>query len=130
MSIDALMTPSRMLQHGSHHTLLAVLSYNSDLPHAVCVMFISGDATVPWEFDRELLAAGMHAPTGDGDVRVFPWSASTIAIAITSHEGAALFELCADVVAEFLARTYALVPAGTEQLDVDAAIANILGATR
>lgn len=53
--------------------LMASLYYSSKDPYAVRVAFhIGTDEPVEWIFARDLLAAGLTATEGDGDVRVWP----------------------------------------------------------
>jgi hypothetical protein len=49
----------------------ARLSYNPRDPYAVQVHF-RGVETVTWTFARELLATGLDASAGDGDVQIWP----------------------------------------------------------
>ena len=79
-------------------------------------------------FARDLLAAGLYEPTGDGDVHVWPCldargRAVTI-IELSSPDGEALMQARSDEVCEFLSRTEAIVPRGTEAglMDVDSAL--------
>ena len=89
---------------------------------------------VRWVFARDLLAAGLYEPTGDGDVHVWPCldargRAVTI-IELSSPDGEALMQARSDEVCEFLSRTEAIVPRGTEAglMDVDTALGKILAA--
>lgn len=53
--------------------LVASLYYSDRDPYAVRVAFHVGtDEPVEWIFARDLLAAGLTAAEGDGDVRVWP----------------------------------------------------------
>nr|WP_248647361.1 SsgA family sporulation/cell division regulator [Glycomyces tenuis] len=103
----------------------ASLRYDPDDPYAVCVMFHpdGSDADqVAWSFSRELLAKGLEEPTGIGDVRVWPWTTprgESIALALSSPDGNALFEINRAVVQRFLRRAYSLVPRGRESAHVD-----------
>jgi hypothetical protein len=103
----------------------ASLRYDPDDPYAVCVMFHpdGSDADqVAWSFSRELLAKGLEEPTGIGDVRVWPWTTprgEAIALALSSPDGNALFEINRAVVQRFLRRAYGLVPRGRESAHVD-----------
>ena len=86
---------------------------------------------VSWSFARELLATGLVEPSGIGDVRVWPWSTprgEAVALALSSPDGNALFEISRGLVARFLKRTYALVPRGkeTDSLDVTATVTRLL----
>lgn len=112
----------------------ASLRYDQDDPYAVHVMFHPGNPDaeqVSWSFARELLAAGLVEPSGIGDVRVWPWTTprgESIALALSSPDGNALFEVSRSLVARFLRRSYALVPKGKEPdcLDVDSAVLKLL----
>ena len=94
-------------------------------------MRTDGGPTVEWVVSRELLAAGLHAPAGEGDVGIWPSTnrgAEVVCVSLTSPDGQALlFGRHADV-AEFLDRTFAEVPAGTEGdfLDLDALVEHLL----
>ena len=51
----------------------AGLRYDTADPYAVHATFHTGaEETVEWVFARDLLAEGLHRPTGTGDVRVWP----------------------------------------------------------
>jgi hypothetical protein len=101
--------------------LVASLSYHGDDPYAVRMAFHVGmDEPVEWIFARELLLTGHEV--GDGDVRVWPTPGTggqVLHIALSSPFGQALFEAPAAAVAEFIQRTYELVPAGREGEFVD-----------
>lgn len=112
----------------------ASMRYDQGDPYAVHVVFhpSSLDAEqVSWSFARELLATGLVEPSGMGDVRVWPWSTprgEAVALALSSPDGNALFEISRGLVARFLKRTYVLVPKGreTESLDVAATVTRLL----
>nr|WP_231492607.1 SsgA family sporulation/cell division regulator [Glycomyces sp. NRRL B-16210] len=112
----------------------ASLRYDPDDPYAVCVMF-HPDGTdadqVAWSFSRELLAKGLEEPTGIGDVRVWPWTTprgESVALALSSPDGNALFEINRGVVQRFLRRAYSLVPRGRESgyVDMDTTLVKLL----
>lgn len=110
------------------------LRYDQEDPYAVHVMFHPGNPdaeSVNWSFARDLLAAGLVEPSGIGDVRVWPWTTSrgeSIALALSSPDGNALFEVSRGVVSRFLRRSYALVPKGREagNLNLDTTVAKLL----
>jgi hypothetical protein len=110
----------------------ARLAYEPSDPFAVGVSLrTEGGPTVQWVMSRDLLAAGLHAPSGDGDVGVWPSTnrgADVVCVSLSSPDGQALlFGKHADI-AEFLARTFAEVPAGTESdfIDIDALVEHLL----
>ena len=84
-----------------------------------------------WSFARELLVTGLDEPAGIGDVRVWPWATPRgdfVALALSSPDGNALFEVPRSVLVRFLRRTYVVVARGreTDHLDVDAALVRLL----
>lgn len=113
-------------------SLPVVLHYDLDDPFAVHATFHTGqDEGVSWVFARELLTSGVHRPSGDGDVRVWPsWSAGAevVFVGLTSPDGEALLQATTSELVDFLGRTYALCPEGREQehLDIDRAIEALL----
>ena len=106
--------------------LVASLFYSGDDPYAVRMAFHVGtDEPVEWIFARDLLAAGMAEPAGEGDVRAWPSPASAdgdtdadgetvLNIVLSSPFGQAHFEAPMTAMAEFLHRTYDAIPAGHE----------------
>jgi hypothetical protein len=112
--------------------VLADLTYDVADPYAVRVAFHTGGPdVVEWTFARQLLTDGVARPGGEGDVQVWPshsGSHSIVCIALSSPSGRALFEAPLGEVVEFLTRTYALVPTGSESdhVDVDAELALLL----
>ncbi|MEX5720091.1 SsgA family sporulation/cell division regulator [Geodermatophilus maliterrae] len=112
----------------------AVLRYAVDDPFAVRIGF--GDADdgaddgITWLLGRELLAAGLERPAGDGDVRLWParTSGDVLYLHLRAPSGEALFELSRATVAAFLQRTETLVPTGQETaaLGVDEELAALL----
>src|ERR671928_1072496 len=103
----------------------ALLCYDAADPFAVRIAFgENGDVDgVNWLVGRELLRAGLDRPAGDGDVRVWPASATAdiLFLHLRAPSGEALFELSRAALAAFLRGTEALVPAGGEGtvLDLD-----------
>ncbi|GAB3212357.1 SsgA family sporulation/cell division regulator [Marinactinospora thermotolerans] len=112
--------------------LVARLDYTAEDPYAIKVAFHVGeDEPVEWIFARELLTVGIVRPVGEGDVRVWPAKGDgerAINIALSSPFGNAEFNAPISPLAEFLHRTYEIVPAGQEAdfVDLDAEIAQHL----
>jgi hypothetical protein len=108
--------------------LVASLFYSGDDPYAVRMAFHVGtDEPVEWIFARDLLSAGMVEPAGEGDVKVWPSPGDgeaahgepahrepTLNIALSSPFGQAHFEAPMQAMAEFLRRTFEVIPAGQE----------------
>ena len=93
----------------------AELEYDTLDPYAVAVVLHAGPSAVRWLFGRDLLADGLLARCGDGDVRVGPAAdPALIVVELTSPDGAAVLEAPAKEIAAFLDRTYDVVPAGSE----------------
>ncbi|MFI9227450.1 spore wall synthesis regulator SsgD [Streptomyces rimosus] len=115
------------------HTVPAVLHYHRADPLAVRISFppeISLDgAEVDWAFARELLAEGLRAPAGTGDVRVRPLGPERTVLEFHVEDGVAMVQVRTDDLRRFLDRTYRSVPAGHEQehMDVDSGLAELLG---
>ena len=124
--------------------LTAGLSYSSADPYAVRMAFdIGTDKPVEWILGRELLAAGLQASEGLGDVRAWPSAASCdpdvvaigggtgpaiLNIAMSSPYGQAQFEVSAKAIEDFLQRTFRLVAIGQESsyLNFDAELTDLL----
>ncbi|BCJ30107.1 MULTISPECIES: SsgA family sporulation/cell division regulator [Actinocatenispora] len=110
------------------------LRYDPTDPYAVHVLFHPDGVTggpVSWSFARDLLVSGLTEATGIGDVRVWPWSSSrgdVVALALSSPDGNALFEVPREILVRFLRRTFAAVPTGEESryLDVESAVSRLL----
>lgn len=118
-------------EHGTV-PLVASLDYCADDPYAIKMAFhVGADEPVEWIFGRELLTAGLEAPTGEGDVQVWPdgaEGANIVNIALSSPFGEAHFEAPLSDTAEFLKSTYGIVPAGAEGdfIDVDDELDDLL----
>jgi hypothetical protein len=93
---------------------------------------MTGRSQVRWTFGRDLLAAGLYEPAGDGDVHVWPCldaqGHAVVIVELCSPDGEALVQARTGDLTAFVEKmTKAVVP-GTESeyLDVDAAIAALL----
>jgi hypothetical protein len=133
-----------MLTTTTHFTLLpgddhdlptlpvrVTLSYDAAAPYLVRAAFHTGKTSkVVWDLSRDLLAAGLHSRAGEGDVEVVPdpTRPGCLRLTLRSTEGRAVFAVPTAAIAEFLARTYGVVPLGaeTEAVDIDAALAALL----
>jgi hypothetical protein len=111
--------------------LVASLYYSSDDPYAIRMAFHVGmEEQVEWIFARDLLAAGMSAPSGEGDVQVWPATdgdRDLLNIALSSPFGQAHFEAPSAAIAGFLGRTYEAVPDGNESdfIDIEGELDNL-----
>ncbi|WP_406193609.1 SsgA family sporulation/cell division regulator [Kitasatospora sp. NBC_01560] len=69
-----------------------------------------------WSFARTLLAEGLDAPAGEGDVLFHPDAdAAHVRMLLRGTDGAAVFRTRSGDLRAFLRRTYARVPQGAEQ---------------
>lgn len=101
-------------------------SYAEQDPLAVTlVLDTDGQRPVRWVLSRDLLADGLSARSGEGDVMLWPMydlpdgeASSSFYLRLGSVH-AALFEIPAEAVAQWLSHTYAMVPRGTEMDAVD-----------
>ncbi|MFF2145778.1 SsgA family sporulation/cell division regulator [Kitasatospora sp. NPDC058190] len=125
-----------LLPSGEPVTLPTLLSFRSYDPLAVRTVFHTDtDGQVSWVFARDLLAQGLRRPSGQGDVQVWPGAVGheeVLNLALSSPEGTAWLRAPLHVVAEWLERTYRLVPAGREAggYDLDAELSRLLPGTR
>ncbi len=89
------------------------------------------DGGVEWLLSRDLLRAGLTAPAGDGDVRLWParGGLDVVFLQLRAPSGEALFEVSGAVVGDFLHETEMLVPQGAESeaLRVDEELSALLG---
>ena len=110
----------------------ADITYDHSDPYAVRVAFHTGSTeVVEWTFARGLLTDGVTRPVGEGDVQVWPSHSSgkpVVCLSLSSPSGRALFEAPLTELVEFLTKTYAVVPTGSESdhVDVDAELALLL----
>ncbi|WP_194919069.1 SsgA family sporulation/cell division regulator [Catenulispora rubra] len=117
----------------------AVLRFRSDDPFAVRLAFLDVDPDrggdggvvdgIEWVFARDLLTDGLHTPTGEGDVHVWPFGPGDLMIELRSGASTALVITPQIAVRMFLCHAYAIVPAGSEprHLDLDRALARLVG---
>jgi hypothetical protein len=115
--------------------LAAELRYDPSDPFAVSLAIgVECGEPVVWIFARDLLAAGLGAPSGEGDITIEPDHLASLdgadrMIRITlATDCLATMVADADKVTEFLLETYALIPTGSEldRVDLDAEIAALL----
>jgi len=110
----------------------ADVTYDHADPYAVRVAFHTGGPdVVEWTFARSLLTDGVTRPVGEGDVQVWPSHTGgkpVVCLSLSSPSGRALFEAPLTELVEFLTKTYAVVPTGSESdhVDVDAELALLL----
>jgi hypothetical protein len=119
---------------GASTPIDAELQYDPRDPYAVTTVFMTGRSQVRWTFGRDLLAAGLYEPSGDGDVHVWPCLDSdghaVVIVELCSPDGEALVQAKTGDLSAFVDRMHKAVTPGAESeyLDLDAAIAAILEA--
>lgn len=112
--------------------VIAEFGYDHGDPYAVKVAFHTGGSdVVEWTFARALLTDGVTHPAGEGDVQVWPSHSGgrpVVCLSLSSPSGRALFEVPLTALVEFLTKTYAVVPTGSESeyVDVEAELALLL----
>lgn len=117
---------------GRGHHLHSVLAYHRHDPYAVTMTFLTPEESLTWTFGRDLLMEGMRRTSGDGDVCVAPAVSPTgrqiVVITLSPPDGHLILQAPSDQISEFLDRSLAVVPAGSEvaYLDVDALLAQLL----
>ncbi|GGT72371.1 SsgA family sporulation/cell division regulator [Streptomyces sp. NPDC056930] len=122
----------RVLDVSARQAIRADFRFDPESPLIVCVEFlIEGGPRVLWRIGRDLLQQGLYSMSGLGDVQIWPSNLEareTAWLQLASGDMAALFELPVPPLAEWLQRTYELVPAGHELsgIDWDVATADLL----
>lgn len=111
---------------GSIEPMDVDLQYRSDDPHAVTLRFHTRDQESTWLVGRELLAEGLLAPAGIGDVRLRPEDGDVLVLELFTEDSHAVFHVSADDLRRFLDSTYAVVPAGSEVLDFELLLKDLL----
>lgn len=115
--------------------LRARLSYATTDPLAVRAEFFHRTVRLAcWHFDRQTLTEGLHRPAGGGDAFFRPVTTAahgrTVRMELhgrnTHGPAKAVFLADAPSLDRFLERTRALVPPGTEDVDVDALLDALL----
>lgn len=113
----------RVLDVCARQAIRAQFRFDPRSPLVVSVEFlVRGGPRVLWRIGRDLLQQGLYSMSGLGDVQMWPSNLEERATAwlqLTSGDMAALFELPVAPLAEWLAYTYELVPAGRELAGVD-----------
>lgn len=110
----------------------AVLRYDPADPYAVTMQLRDVQGRQTWTFGRDLLSKGITQPAGHGAVHVWPCiDARGRAVAVIEFDGSEGELIAQGALTDFMrfvARSLALVPAGTEHehLDMDAMLEQLL----
>jgi len=121
-----------MDDRGIRHEIDTVLGYRSTDPFAVAMTFVTADGHLVWTFGRDLLMRGTETPTGDGDVHVAPAiglsGRAMVSIELSSPDGHLVLLARSSDIADFIARTVAVVKPGAESdfFDADMLIRQVL----
>ncbi len=117
----------RVLGVSARQAVEAEFRFSPEAPWAVSVeLQVEGGPRVRWRIGRELLQQGLHTMSGLGDIQMWPSNLeerATSWLQLCSGDMAALFELPVPPLADWLERTYELVPAGRELAGVDWGVA-------
>ncbi|MEV7558008.1 SsgA family sporulation/cell division regulator [Streptomyces sp. NPDC048331] len=100
-----------------YRTIPVALRFTVAEPLAVRIVFPAGlspeGTDNEWVFPRALLEAGLQAPTGTGDVRVWPCGRVQAVVEFHSPEGVAVVQFDIAALRRFLRRTYATAVSAT-----------------
>ncbi len=115
--------------------LPAEFGYDAADPWAVWITFrgASGRSSeeVRWALGRDLLLQGLTDPAGEGDVQLWPsvdeYGRAAVVMELCSPDGRLVTQLRTSDLYRFLTRTLAMVPAGTEVIDLDSLVADLVG---
>ena len=99
------------------------LVFDPSDPYAVTMVFRTVVPEVRWTFGRELLIGGRFAPTGDGDVHVWPCLSpggrAVVTIELCSDDGDLLVQADSRSVDNFIAKMLKSVPEGLESAHIN-----------
>ena len=111
--------------------LPASFGYDPSDPWAVWITFRGPNDEVRWAVGRDLLLQGMTDPAGEGDVQLWPSidenGRAAVIMELCSPDGRLVTQLRTNELYRFLTRTLAVVPLGTESIDLDELVAEITG---
>ncbi|MFI1284466.1 MULTISPECIES: SsgA family sporulation/cell division regulator [unclassified Streptomyces] len=100
-----------------YRTIPVALRFAPAEPLAVRIVFPAGlspeGTDNEWVFPRALLEAGLQAPTGTGDVRVWPCGRVQAVVEFHSPDGVAVVQFDIAALRRFLRRTYAPAASAT-----------------
>jgi hypothetical protein len=109
--------------------LPASFGYDASDPWAVWITFQGPREQVRWAVGRDLLLQGLTDPAGEGDIQLWPSIDETgraaVVMELCSPDGRLVTQLRTNELYRFLTRTLAVVPAGTESIDLDQLVAEL-----
>jgi len=111
--------------------LPAFFEYDPSDPWAVGITFRGPDEQIRWVVARDLLVQGLTDPAGEGDIQVWPSiderGSAAVVMELHSPDGRLVTQLETHALYRFLTRTLALVPAGTESIDLELLVESLVG---
>ncbi len=111
-----------------------MLPYDPTDPWAVWITFRGPRDEVRWAVGRDLLLQGLTDPAGEGDIQLWPsideHGRAAVVMELCSPDGRLVTQLHTHELYRFLTRTLALVPVGSEAIDLDELVADIIGTSR
>ncbi|GLY54487.1 SsgA family sporulation/cell division regulator [Lentzea sp. NBRC 102530] len=114
-------------EYGGARSIAADMTYRASDPFAVeLTLTLQRLRPVKWLVARSLLTEGVLEPSGAGDIRLQPLSRGIVSIELLPPSGYALLHARAEDLLVFLAKTYAVVRPGSEQVDIDELIINLV----
>ena len=117
--------------YGSSLDLPASFGYDPSDPWAVWITFLGPGERVRWAVGRDLLLQGMTDPAGEGDIQLWPSidenGRAAVVMELCSPDGRLVTQLLTNELYRFLTRTLAVVPLGTESIDLDELVEAICG---
>jgi hypothetical protein len=113
--------------------LPASFGYDPADPWAVWITFRTTQDDVRWAVGRDLLLQGLTDPAGEGDIQLWPsiddGGRAAVVLEFCSPDGRLVTQLRTTELYRFLTRTLAIVPLGTETIDLDLMVASLTGAS-
>lgn len=132
-STDSVQQDMFTVLHGQPAPVVTRWSYSAAEPFAVTLAVRTrSDRWVEWLVARDLVAEGLEADAGEGDIRFSPQVVQgydIVEIEITSTDGRAVLEVDRDLLRHFVDTTLQLVALGDESalMDLDGELARITG---
>ncbi len=111
--------------------LPATFGYDPADPWAVWITFRGPRDQVRWAVGRDLLLQGLTDPAGEGDIQLWPSideaGRAAVVMELCSPDGRLVTQLRTHQLYRFLTRTLAVVPVGSESIDLDDLVAELTG---
>ncbi|HXV92935.1 MAG TPA: SsgA family sporulation/cell division regulator [Pseudonocardia sp.] len=117
--------------HGQPAPVVTRWTYSATDPYAVGLAIrVTPDHWVEWLVARDLVAASLTGPAGEGDVRMGPRTVQghdVVEIRLSSHDGSAVLEVDHALLRRFVTASFEVVAPGEEsaRMNIDEAIGRI-----